>query len=74
MFSEINWETLLGDTEDPSEMTIRMHEKVTAITDECFPWRTRKVRSTDDPWIDDHIRRAIKRRMRQYKKNKRSWK
>ena len=75
-YTAINWEEMIGDTDDPSAMVIRMQNKVDALTDECFPWRTRKIRSTDNPWIDDHIRRAISRRKRQYKKGQRSvkWK
>ena len=38
------------------------------ITDECLPWRERKVRSTDDPWITDEIRCEIRRRKRRFDK------
>ena len=57
-YSAIDWEAMIGDMDDPSEMVVRMQNKVDSLTDECFPWRTRKIRSTDYPWIDDHIRRA----------------
>ena len=49
-----------------------LHSIVKSVTDECFPWRTRKIRSTDDPWIDDEIRRAIRTRRRRFKKARRS--
>ena len=36
-----------------SELARRMHEKIERITNLCFPYKTFKIRSTDDPWIDE---------------------
>ena len=66
--TSIEWERLIGNTECPSEMTVRVQSKITEITDRCFPWQDRKIRSTDDPWITDEIRRSIKTRRRRYSK------
>lgn len=67
-YTAIDWQSAIGSTEDPSEMTEELHRITMRITDECLPWRERKVRSTDDPWITDEIRRAIRRRKRRYSK------
>ena len=71
-YCSIDWEALLENVFDPSEMTTLMHERVGKLTDLCFPWHSRKIRSTDVPWITDEVRRAICRRKRCYKKHKRS--
>ena len=41
-------------------------------TDECLPIQTRKIRSTDDPWITDEIKRVIRKRKRRHKKGHRN--
>ena len=53
-------------------MTERMHDKTNEITNHCFPWKERKVKSTEDPWITDEIRTAVRRRKRKFKKHQRS--
>ena len=71
-FCAIDWEELLGDDTDPSSMTVTLHNKINELTVECFPWRDRKAGSTDDPWINDEIRWAIRTRNRWFKKYQRS--
>ena len=71
-YTGIDWEVVLGSVTCPSEMTRIFHNTINTITDECFPEQTRKIRSTDDPWIDDNIRREIRRRKRCYGKRERS--
>ena len=71
-FLSINWTDELDHISCPSLMTERLHELIVRITDECFPLQNRKIPSSDDTWITDQIRRAIKGRQRKYKKNKRS--
>ena len=53
-------------------MTVKLHGIITELTDKCFPWQNRRIRSTDDPWITDEIRRAVRTRMRKFKKFQRS--
>ena len=40
--------------------------------DEHAPFKERKIRSTDDPWISDNIQSLIRRRKRVFKKQGRS--
>ena len=47
-------------------MTGVLHNTINIITDECFPWRKRKIRSTDGPWIMDKIRHLIRNRKRKF--------
>ena len=57
-------------------MSQKLHDLTNSLTDQCLPWRNRKVRSCDDPWITDDIKRAIRRRKKRYKKRHRGskWK
>ena len=73
-FIAVDWEGLLSNITCPSEMTEALHRTVTEISDRCLPWRDRKIRSTDDPWITDEIRRAIRQRQRRFAKYRRSHK
>ena len=50
------------DNESPSEAAARLHDNITKILDRCLPWKNYKVRSTDDPWIDEPTRKKIKQR------------
>ena len=74
--TNINWEAEMSHSLCPSENTEIMHKKITTLNNICFPWKSRKVRSCDYPWITDNVRRAIRRRKRRYKKHKRDdgWK
>ena len=64
----IDWSKEIGELTCPTAITQCLHDIVNKATDECLPWRDGKVRSTDDPWITDEIRRAIRRRRRRYNK------
>ena len=75
-YAELDWEELIGNIDCPSQMTRVMHETVATLMDKFLSWIERKVKSNDDPWITDEIRRALRRRYRKYKKSHRSnkWK
>lgn len=70
-FRNIRWEQTLGGTIYPDESVLILHNKIENLNNMCFPWRNRKVKSTDHPWINDKIRRMIRRRNRRYRKHKR---
>ena len=70
-YSMTDWEDLIGEDQDVDSMTTKLHRVISRLTDHHFPLKKRKIRSTDDPWINDQIRHAIQRRMRTYKKYKR---
>ena len=70
-FSAIDWEKTIGNITCPHESTRVLHEKIETLNNICFPWKSRKVKSTDKPWITDNIKRKIRRRKRRYKKHDR---
>lgn len=39
-----------------------LHEKIEEFKDICFPIKKSRIRSDEDPWITDHIRKMIKKR------------
>ena len=52
-------------------MTDKLHEITKALNDVHFPLKKRRIRSTDDPWIDDQIKREIRRRKRRFDRQRR---
>ena len=68
--TNVNWEEEMSSTICPTESVEILQKKITTLRDMGFPWKKRKIRSTDKPWISDSIRRKIRRRDRAYKKNK----
>ena len=66
-FMNVDWEKTIGDTICPDESVRRLHNKIDKLTNICFPLKSYKIRSIDPSWINDKIRRRIRRRRRQYK-------
>ena len=66
------WEGLYKDGISANEMARIIDDKLTAIMDECFPMRTRKVKDTDPPWITHAIRRLVKKRNEIYNSERKS--
>ena len=65
---EINstdWEAMAHGTVD--EAADRLHRELNKIADKHIPWRIYKHRSTDDPWIDDKIRKKCEQRRAVYR-------
>ena len=54
-------------SESPSEIADQLHATLLKIADETMPWKTYKKRSTDDPWIDDPIRKVVNKRRAVYR-------
>ena len=44
------------------EMTDFFHMKIEQFKAECFPLKKSRIRSDEDPWVTDHIRRCVKKR------------
>ena len=59
MMTAVPWTEFVGSAE---EMAHRLHKTIQDITDACFPLKHHKVRSTDDPWIDEETRDMITKR------------
>ena len=48
-FININWEKKLGSVICPHTSVKILHEKIESLNDICFPWKKRKIKSTDKP-------------------------
>ena len=56
----------------PSKMVNIFNKRLDEIVNYSFPLKTKKIKNTDDPWIDDNIRKEIKLRKRIYARYGRS--
>ena len=56
----------------PNQTTERFSEMLESAVEECFPERRIVVKSSDKPWMNQEIRRAVRRRKRCFKKSRRS--
>lgn len=65
-YCNIDWESLIGGLDCPDEMTRILHHHTDALNDLHFPLQKQKIRSTDDPWITDEIKRVIRKYPRTY--------
>ena len=65
--NEIDWESELQNCVTSSAAAQCLTEVVSVLMDRCFPFKKKKIKSTDDPWITDPIRRVIKRRSSTFK-------
>ena len=62
--AKISWTERIGTVEEQGidEYTERFHEVLTEALNVAAPLKTRKVKSTDKPWITDNIRKMVRRR------------
>ena len=74
--NRIDWESALPSMEDPDLYVEQFHLAITSTCLRFLPYKKTRFRSTDDPWIDDKIRRKVRARKRIFKLEKRSrrWK
>ena len=72
-FRQLQWKLPSQGANEAAEKLVDTIEK---LMDEYYPLKLIRVKSTDDPWIDDDTRRNIRRRKRIFKKEGRSsrWK
>ena len=75
LVSNTNWDEmdLLPLVDDKTEW---LHSTIERFKDVCFPFKTRRIRSDEDPWITEHIKKRIKSRDRIFRENGREnvWK
>ena len=57
---------------DPELLLANFEEWLNNATNECFPLRDVRVRSNEDPWITNGIRRRAKRKRRLYRRKGRT--
>ena len=48
-FRAVDWDEITKG--DANGMTEAVQKKIEEVNDKHFPWKDRKIRSTDDPWI-----------------------
>ena len=60
LMRELDWSA--DGEEDIDALVSKLHSNIISHTDTCFPWKNYKVRSTDDPWVDDATRKKIGQR------------
>ena len=65
MIREETWESVFA-AEKIGEKVTELHRLVEKYKDMCFPFKKSRIRSDEDPWISDHIRRMIKQRNRAF--------
>ena len=66
MMEEMDWSTEGGACAAAAAFS----EKVEKLMDAAFPVVKKRVKDSDDPWIDDATRRAIKKRKKNYLQKK----
>ena len=71
--NQIDWDQL-PEMSDPDTYVEAMHRSLIGIIDEKLPWKTTKFRSTDDPWINDTIRKRKTQRKGVFRREGRSHK
>ena len=69
-FQTTDWKSIVSAHDNIHDAMCAVQNRIEDPNDKHFPWKSRKIRSTDDPWINDKVRRAIRRRKRAYDKNK----
>ena len=67
---ESDWSTIKCSSS--SESAVALTELLQTYINECFPLKTRKVKSTDVPWFNEKTRRCVAKKNRIYKKEGKS--
>ena len=65
-----DWEKIKGT--NASDSASRLEVTLRGMVETCFPEKTRSIKSTDAPWYNEEIRRAVARKMRLYKQEGKS--
>ena len=72
---EQDWQTVYT-SKDANDKASGLVTLLNEAMNSCYPTVWKKIKTTEDPWIDDHIRKKIKNRKRTFKREDRSnaWK
>ena len=62
---DVDWSTI--ERENASESALALNVVLQRLHQDCFPEKTKKIRSNDTPWCDDRVRRLSKKKARIYK-------
>lgn len=61
----------VSEDETVEEAVARLHRTIQMNTDRYFPWKNYKVRSTDDPWVEEATRKKIRQRKTVFERDQR---
>ena len=67
----VNWEEVYGADDSDGKAAAFQHI-MDKLMDGCFTWKTTTRRASDDPWVDDFLKKLWKRRRKVYDKDGRS--
>lgn len=56
------WEEVLPTMSNPDEYVAAFHKYIVEVCEEEIPWKSTWVKSTDEPWVTDALRRQVKKR------------
>jgi hypothetical protein len=66
--STTNWQQIVSSCDSVNECFDLFLSILASAYDQCFPWRTVRVRQSDPPWVKDSLRILIDQRDSAYKK------
>lgn len=69
---DANWDNILPAHLSSDELVERFQAWTTALTDELFPMMSMRVRSNEDPWVTNGVRRLARKKNRVYKREGKS--
>ena len=72
IINTIDWPVMLPPSLGPNEMVEKYETMMTGVVDDLSPITTTKLRSNEDPWITDGIRRLYRKKCRVYKREGKS--
>ena len=71
LLAQEDWKEVY-DAVCPSLKAEKLANKLDSLMLTAYPTKNKKIRNTDDPWIDDHIRSQICTRNKTFKREFRS--
>ena len=72
LVKSVDWDVFFESCRDVSEMVERYQQLTESWMEECYPYKTRRIRSNENPWITNRIRKLIRMRMAVFKREGRS--
>ncbi|CAC5378414.1 unnamed protein product [Mytilus coruscus] len=72
MLSDVNWNDFIESSNNVDSLVERFSELLIDFASKAIPNKIITVRKTDPPWMNNYIRRTIRKRNRIYKKAKKA--
>ena len=67
MLTLTDWNPVLL-AENATDKVNALNNIITSLIDNCFPLKTITIKSSDQPWYNNGIRKAVKKRKRHFKR------